>query len=255
MLGRMIDTHCHLDSCPLPDAVDTDLKAIVSVGTDAASCRRTVALAEQHKNVWAVLGVHPNSADEATAAAKAEIEALAAHPRVVGVGETGFDAYWDEVPLETQLEVFGWHVALAGRLDKPLVLHVRDKEGRETASAMARDAILAARHPKGILHCCNAHEGLVKAGLSLGWYVSFAGNLTYKNAKNLQAAARAVPEDRLLVETDSPYLAPEPRRGRRNVPANVRYTAAFLAELRGTDLARLEPILDANARTVYGLPQ
>lgn len=254
MLGRMIDTHCHLDACPLPDTVDADLKAIVSIGTDAASCRRTVALAEQHKNVWAVLGVHPNSADRATAAAKAEIESLAAHPRVVGVGETGFDAYWDEVPLETQLEVFGWHAALAGRLDKPLVLHVRDKGGQETASVMARNALLAAGHPKGILHCCNAHEGLLEAGLNLGWYVSFAGNLTYKSAQNLQAAARAVAEDRLLVETDSPYLAPEPKRGRRNVPANVRYTAAFLAELRGTDLARLEPILDENARTVYGLP-
>ena len=250
----MIDTHCHLDSCSVPEAVDDGLTAIVSIGTDAASCRRTVALTEQHPTVWAALGVHPNSADEATAETRAVIAALAAHPRVVGVGETGFDDYWDKVPLEVQLEVFFWHAELAKRLDKPLVLHVRDKPQQESASVMARDAILKAGHPKGILHCCNAHEGLVEAGLALGWYVSFAGNLTHKSAKNLQAAARALPEDRLLVETDSPYLAPEPKRGRRNVPANVRYTAAFLAELRGTDLARLEPILDCNARTVYGLP-
>lgn len=255
MLERMIDTHCHLDSCSVPEAVDARLSAIVSVGTDAASCRRTVALTEQHESVWAALGVHPNSADEATAEARAAIETLAAHPRVVGVGETGFDDYWDKVPLELQLEVFFWHAELAKRLGKPLVLHVRDKPQQETASVMARDAILKAGHPKGILHCCNAHEGLVKAGLELGWHVSFAGNLTYKSAKNLQAEARTLPEDRLLVETDSPYLAPEPKRGRRNVPANVFHTAAFLAELRGTSLERLEPILDRNARTVYGLPR
>ncbi len=125
--------------------------------------------------------------------------------------------------------------------------------GQEDASLAARDAISQAGHTQGILHCCNGHEGLVEAGLELGWYVSFAGNLTYKSAKNLQTAAKLVPEERLLVETDSPYLSPEPRRGRPNVPANVRYTAAFLAELRVT-LARLEPVLDANARQVYGLP-
>ena len=250
----MTDTHCHLDACDIPDAVDPGLAAIVSVGTDEASCRRTLELAETFENVWAVLGVHPNSADEATPALRAEVEALAEHPKVVGIGETGFDTYWDEVSLEVQREVFFWHAELAARLYKPLVLHVRDKQGQETASLAARDALLKAGYTKGILHCFNAHEGLLEAGLGLGWYVSFAGNLTYKSAKNLQAAARTIPEDRLLVETDSPYLSPEPKRGRRNVPSNVRYTAAFLAELRGIDLAGLEPILDANARRVYNLP-
>ena len=250
----MIDAHCHLDTCADPAAVDTGLSAIVSVGTDPASCRATLALAEQHPHVWAVLGVHPNSADKATPKARGEIEGLAEHAKVVGVGETGFDNYWDDVALETQQEVFFWHAALAKRLQKPLVLHVRDKQNQDVASRLARDAILEAGHPQGILHCFNAHGGLLEAGLELGWYVSFAGNLTYKSAKNLQAAAKLIPEARLLVETDSPYLSPEPRRGRRNVPANVRYTAAFLAELRGTDLEEFETILDANARAVYGLP-
>lgn len=249
----MMDTHCHLDSVEDPDAVDSALAAIVSVGTDEESCQKTLLLAEQHENVWAVLGVHPNSADEATPVVRAEIERLAEHPRVVGIGETGFDDYWDK-PLVPQREAFFWHASLARRLQKPLVLHVRDKQGQETASAMARDAILAAGHPQGILHCFNAHEGLLQAGLDLGWYVSFAGNLTYKSARNLHTAAKRVPEERLLIETDSPYLSPEPKRGRRNVPANVRYTAAFLAELRGVTLEALEPTLDANARTVYGLP-
>jgi len=250
----MTDTHCHLDSCPEPGAADPALAAIVSVGTDVASCRRTLELAEQHENVWAVLGVHPNSADEATPVLRTEIERLAEHPKVVGVGETGFDDYWDKMALETQLEVFFWHASLAERLGKPLVLHVRDKQQQETGSRLAARAITEAGHPQGILHCFNGHEGLLEAGLELGWHVSFAGNLTYKSARAIQAAARTVPEDRLLVETDSPYLSPEPKRGRRNVPANVRYTAAFLAELRGTSLERLEPVLDANARAVYGLP-
>lgn len=254
MLEVMIDTHCHLDSCTDPEAADPTLAAIVSIGTDATSCRKTLELAEQHANVWAVLGVHPNSAGEATPAARAEIEGLAAHPKVVGVGETGFDAYWDEVPLERQLEVFHWHADLAKRLGKPLVLHVRDKQGQETASKMARDALLEVGHPQGILHCFNGHEGLLEVGLGLGWYVSFAGNLTYKSARNLQAAAKRIPLERLLVETDSPYLSPEPKRGRRNLPAHVRYTAAFLAELRGVTSEVLEPTLDRNARAVYGLP-
>lgn len=250
----MIDTHCHLESdTPNSDAL-AGLSAAVSVGTNLESCRRTLELAEAYPRVWAVLGVHPNSANEATLETKGAIERLCEHPKVVGIGETGFDTYWDEVSLQVQQDAFGWHAELAKRLKKPLVLHVRDKRGQEDASLAAKDAVLRAGHAQGILHCCNGHEGLVQAGLDLGWYVSFAGNLTYKSAKNLQAAAKLVPEERLLVETDSPYLSPEPRRGRPNVPANVRYTAAFLAELRGVTLGGLEAVLDANARRVYDLP-
>ena len=250
----MIDTHCHLESDSLTDDALAGLSAAVSVGTNLERCRRTLGLAEAHPQVWAVLGVHPNSADEATLETRRLIEGLCEHPKVVGIGETGFDTYWDEVALHVQQDGFFWDAELAIRLLIPLVLHVRDKGGREDASLAARDAILQAGHAQGILHCCNGHEGLIKAGLELGWYVSFAGNLTYKSAKNLQAAAQLVPEERLLVETDSPYLSPEPRRGRPNIPANVRYTAAFLAELRGVTLRGLEALLDANARRVYGLP-
>lgn len=250
----MIDTHCHLDSSQDPDAADPSLAAIMSVGTDLTSCQNTLKLCDDYPNVWAVLGVHPNSADEATPKTRNGIEALLAHPKVVGIGETGFDAYWDTVPLATQREVFFWHAGLATERRKPLVLHVRDKQNQETAALMACDALLEAGHTQGILHCFSGHERLLAVGLELGWYVSFAGNLTYKSAKNLQEAAKKVPLERLLVETDSPYLSPEPKRGRPNVPARVRYTAAFLAELRGLSLEVLEPVLDANAREVYGLP-
>lgn len=253
MLKRMTDSHCHLDACDDPHrAADPELRALVSIGTDLESNQRTLALAERYPNVWAALGVHPNSAGEATREVRSRIEALSAHPKVVAVGETGFDTYWDRVPLAVQREVFFWHADLAAKARKPLILHVRDKQQQETASQEAATCLLEVGHRQGILHCFNGHQELLDAGLELGWYVSFAGNLTYKNA-DLQAAAQRVPAERLLVETDSPYLTPHPKRGERNVPANVRYTAAFLAELRGLSLSALEKLTDDNAARVYGL--
>jgi len=249
----MTDTHCHLDYCDDPEgAADADLAAIVSVGTTLERCRTTLRLSERFPNVWAALGIHPNDAHEATSVqVREEIETSAAHPKVVGIGETGFDTYWDRVPLEVQRESFFWQASLAKRLGKPLILHVRDPQNREDASLEAAASILEAGHAQGILHCFNGHEGLLGAGLELGWYVSFAGNLTYRSAKAIREAARRVPKDRLLVETDSPYLTPEPKRGARNVPANVRLTAAVLAELRGMSLGEVEALTDANARRVY----
>ena len=252
----MIDTHCHLDYCEDPErAIDAPLDAIVSVGTTLERCKRTLQLAERFEHVWAAVGIHPNDVEEASEnLIREQIEDLARHPKVVAIGETGVDTYWDKHPVEVQRESFRWQAELAKRLDKPLVLHVRDKRGLEDASLEATDLITEAAHPKGILHCFNGHEGLLEAGLALGWHVSFAGNLTYKNAKEIQAAATRVPRERLLVETDSPYLTPQAKRGERNVPANVRLTAQFLAELRGESLASLEEVTDANARRVYGLP-
>lgn len=252
----MIDTHCHLDRCEDPDAAkDNDLRAMVTIGTDPERCRRAVAMAEADPRVWAAVGLHPNDASLVTdGEATREVARLATHERVVGIGETGFDTHWDRESLERQRDAFDWHADLARRLDKPLILHVRDRQGDERASLAAAEAVRAAGHRRGILHCFGGHEDLLRAGLELDWMVSFAGNLTYKNAEPLRAAALLVPLDRLLVETDSPFLAPEPRRGRRNVPANVTYTAERLAEVRGIASAELEPVLDANAERVYGLP-
>ncbi len=256
MLKSMTDSHCHLTSCADPHgAVDPSLRAIVSVGTDLESGERTLELAQHHPNVWAAIGVHPNSAGEATPEVRARIEALCAHPKVVAIGETGFDTYWDAVSLETQREVFFWHAELAASQQKPLILHVRDKQGEETASQEAARCVAEAGHKKGILHCFNGHQELLEVGLGLGWYVSFAGNVTYKNAQRLQEAAERVPEARLLTETDSPYLSPEPKRGRRNLPAHVRYTADFLARLRGLEPETLERLTDENAARVYELAE
>lgn len=250
----MIDSHCHLDSCASEEAVDPTLNAIITIGTDFASCERNLALAEKHPNVYAALGVHPNSVGEAFAQDKDKIAALYPHPKAVGVGETGFDSYWNKVSLEAQEGAFDWHAEEASRHHMPLILHVRDAQNSRTASARAVAALKRSRPEAGILHCYNGDLELLETALGLGWYVSFAGNLTYKSAKNLQDAVKQIPVDRLLVETDSPYLSPEPKRGRANKPAHVRYTAAFLAQLLGVALQGLEPQLDLNAKTVYNLP-
>ncbi|HEX7021238.1 MAG TPA: TatD family hydrolase [Trueperaceae bacterium] len=252
----MIDSHCHLDYCDDPDAAaDPQLRAIVSVGTTVERSRCTLALAERHANVYAAVGIHPNDArDAADPSVRAAIEELARHPKVVAIGETGFDYYWDSVPPDLQLQSFRWQARLAQELGKPLILHVRDKQHQDEASREAARRITEAGHHQGVLHCFNGDEGLLRAGLDLGWMVSFAGNLTYKSARNLQEAASSIPAERLLVETDSPYLTPVPKRGQRNTPANVRLTARFLAELRDLDASELEASTDANAVRVFGLP-
>lgn len=251
----MIDSHCHLDYCAEPDeAAKADLKAMVTVGTNLERCKRSLMLAESYPHVWAALGIHPNNASDAqNQDIRAEIENLVKHAKVVAVGETGFDTYWDDEDLASQTESFFWQVDLARRLDKALILHVRDKDNQEDASLQALQCLKEANYSKGILHCFNGHKRLLETGLELGWLVSFAGNLTYKKATELHEAARWIPQDKLLLETDSPFLAPIPQRGKKNQPAFVRYTAAFLAELRGESSAEVEAYTDANAIGIYGL--
>lgn len=252
----MTDSHCHLDYCDDPAAAaDPGLAAIISVGTTLTRCHATVVLAEQHANVWAAVGIHPNDAYEAQdAQVRAEIAALARHPKVVAIGETGFDHYWDKVAPEVQRASFYWHAELAAALDKPLILHVRDKPNGTSAADEAAACLREVGYRRGVLHCFNGHPALLEAGLALGWLVSFAGNLTYPNAKALQATAKALPSEQLLIETDSPFMAPVPKRGQRNVPANVRYTAAYLAALRGEPLTAVEAYTDANAVRLFKLP-
>jgi TatD DNase family protein len=249
----MIDSHCHLDYCDNPEqATDPTLRAMVSIGTNLERCHNTLRLAETLPNVWAAVGIHPNNASDAKSLQiRQAIENLATHPRVVGIGETGFDAYWDDETLQTQAESFLWQANLARSLDKPLILHVRDKQNHEEASLMACKMLEEANYSKGILHCFNGHQKLLDIGLELGWMVSFAGNLTYKKATELQEAARKLPKHKLLVETDSPFLAPIPKRGQKNQPAYVRYTAAFLADLRGETIEEVETYTDENAKRIF----
>lgn len=251
----MIDSHCHLDRCEDQDlAADPTLVALVTVGTDLNRSHAALAAARKYPNVFAAVGVHPNDASKAQQPEERQgIEELASDPLVVAIGETGFDRYWENETPEAQQAAFEWQADLAARHDKALILHVRDKEGSSLAHDAARHAILTAGHRRGVLHCFSGTERLLEAGLELGWMVSFAGNLTYKSAEKLRCMAADIPEDRLLVETDAPYLAPVPNRGKRNLPGWVRFTAQALADARGVSIEHLEPVLDANARTLYGL--
>lgn len=252
----MIDTHCHLDRLDDPLAgISGDLAALVTVGTGPESNSRALEFAAQHPTVWAAVGIHPGSAAEAgRPEVRDTLRQQARGPRVVAIGETGFDTHWDATQLPEQLYSFTFQAELAAELDLPLILHVRDARDTRDASAAACRALEEAGHGKGVLHCFNGDEELLHTGLELGWYVSFAGNVTYPGAEELRAAARQVPRGRLLVETDSPFLTPVPLRGRPNVPANVRHTAAFLAELSGVPLPELEAVLDENARRLFRLP-
>lgn len=252
----MTDSHCHLDRLEDPAAgVDPDLKAIVTVGTSPARNDAAIALAASHPNVWAVVGIHPGDAElAADADVLDEVRRQARQPRVVGIGETGFDTHWEADKLREQQLAFDFQAELAAELDLPLVLHVRDRQGGRTASEAACLALANAGWRRGVLHCFNGDAELLELGLELGWYVSFAGNVTYKNATILQEAASEIPPERLLLETDSPYLAPVPKRGRRNTPAYVWHTAAFVADLRGIAPEELERATDANAARLFGLP-
>ncbi|HEX7003011.1 MAG TPA: TatD family hydrolase [Trueperaceae bacterium] len=249
----MTDSHCHLDSCDDPAAAaDPSLAALVTVGTSVESNERSLRLAATIANVWAAVGIHPNDAgDAADEGVRDRVEEQARGHKVVAVGETGFDTHWDRETLASQRAAFEWHAGLAIELDLPLILHVRDRQGSDEASSEASRAIREAGHRRGVLHCCNGNQPLLETALELDWLVSFAGNLTYPSAEPLREAARLVPLDRLMVETDSPYLAPAPKRGKRNLPTFVRHTAERLAQVRGETLERIEECTDANARRFY----
>ena len=254
----MIDSHCHLDYIEDPGAALTELglTGVVCIGASPEHARSAVALAETYPQVWATVGIHPtDAAGHDTPEARTELEALALHPRVVGIGESGLDDYWAQDVRGEQQAAFEWQLDLAGRLGKPLVIHTRDRQGQESAHLGVIETLRRWPQTQAILHCFSGHRGLLEAGLERGDYFGFAGNLTYKTAHGIQAAAREVPLDRLLIETDTPFLAPVPKRGKPNRPGYVRHTLEFLAGLRGMDAAELERVTDENARRVYGLGQ
>ena len=248
----MIDTHAHLDACAEPAdellarARGAGVDRIVSVGSGLDSCRETLAIAGRHDSVFAALGIHPHQAAEPDAMRVDELRELLADERAVAVGETGLDFYRDYAPRERQRELFGRQLELAAELGKTVVVHTR-AASEETAAALEPCAGTV------VLHCFSAPE-LLPVALERGYFLSFAGNVTYPKAEDLREAARAVPGERLLAETDSPYLAPQPRRGRPNEPANVVHTIAALAEARGENASELAARLDANASAAFGLP-
>ena len=239
----MIDTHAHLgDDAPevLARARAAGVTRVIDVATTIAAARVTLARADEEDGVYGCLGVHPHEAAEP--GDLDELRELLAHPRAVAVGETGLDYYRDYAPHDAQAQLFDRQLALAREAGKPVVIHTRAADEDTRTRLLQHDGVV-------ILHCFSS-PNLLDAALERDWYISFAGNVTYKNAYDLRSAARRVPADRLLAETDSPYLAPQPVRGKRNEPAYVVHTYDFLAELHG-EAIRAQIV--ANAEAVFGL--
>lgn len=251
----MFDSHCHLTDAKFAGEVSAVLQraraagvhGVVTIASDAADAERALHLAQAHADVWCSAGIHPHAAGAATAEDLARVRALLAQERVVAVGETGLDYHYDNSPRDVQRARFRWHIEVAAEVGKPVVVHSREAEA-DTVAAI-RDAPAGTR---GILHCFSAGEALLRAGLEAGWYISFAGPVTFKRFTD-EALLRAVPDDRLLIETDSPYLAPVPHRGRRNEPALLAHTCAAVARLRGVAPGALAAVVERNARACYGL--
>ena len=248
----MTDTHAHLDACAEPAkelvrrARAAGVERIVSIGSGLDSCRETLAIAAGQEGVFASLGIHPHQAGEPDANRLDELKELLHDERAVAVGETGLDFYRDYAPRERQRALFERQLELATELGKPVVVHTR-AASEETA------ALLEPFTGTVVLHCFSAPE-LLEVALERGYYLSFAGNVTYPKAEDLREAARQVPGDRLLAETDSPYLSPQARRGRPNEPANVVHTVGMLAEARGEEASALAAQLDDNAAAAFALP-
>jgi TatD DNase family protein len=248
----VIDSHCHLDTCKPPDgelverARAVGVRRIATVGMNEASIERALATANAHEEVVAIVGRHPNEAEGFQDHDIEPIDRAADDPRVRAIGETGLDYYRDYAPRSDQMRAFESQVALAKRRGLPLVIHTRSAED-DTFGVLREQA----EGVTVIMHCFSA-PGRVDECVERGWLCSFAGNVTYPKASDLQAAARDVPDDLLLVETDAPYLSPQHVRGKPNEPANVVRTAEYVAELRGTTYADLESAVERNAARVFG---
>lgn len=256
----LFDTHAHLDEDAFSQDVDeviaraiaSGVTGMLAVATTVESSRTTIALAARVPQVFASVGIHPNYAAQAKPGDWEAIEELASSPKVVAIGETGLDRYWDHTPFDVQLDYFRRQMDLAKRLDLPFIVHCREAEP-DVVTALREAA--GAGQLKGIMHSFCGGRATLDAALELGLHISFAGMLTFKKNAELRELAKSVPLDRLLVETDSPYLAPQPQRGKRNEPAFVKHTAECLAEVHGKMLDEMAAITTANAKRLFGLPE
>ncbi len=249
----MIDSHTHLDLCGVPpaelveDAASNGVTRMLTVGITAAASRHALDLADQFPQVYVAVGCHPNEATGFDDPQKAELHALAKHRKCVAIGETGLDYYRDRAPRADQRKAFAAQIELARELDKPVVIHTR---AAEDDTLQALDEL--AGGVRAVLHCFSMPSRLEECLAHEDWWISFAGNVTYPKAQDLREAARQVPENRLLVETDAPFLAPQTHRGRPNRPAYVVDTAQVLADERGVSYPALEAAVGSSAAALFG---
>lgn len=257
----LIDTHCHLADpklrgdldAVLERAAQAEIATIVAVGAISSieTDRLTVEIAESHLNVYAAVGVHPHDAKDCDADRLAQLRELARSHKVVAIGESGLDFHYMHSPADAQERALTAHLALAAEMDLPIVIHCRDAE--ERIVAIVRETGIPPRG--GVIHCFTGNASAAKQFVALGFHISFSGILTFKSAREIREAAALVPDDRMMVETDAPYLAPEPYRGKRNEPAFVRRTLEALAATRGADPDRVAALVSENARRFFRLPE
>jgi TatD DNase family protein len=249
----MIDTHCHLEMDPfegdrdnvIKRAREAGLEALLTIGSDFESNKGAVALAEEYDDIFAVVGLHPHDAKDFTPEVFNQIKIWAAHRKVVAIGEIGLDYHYDYSPREIQRSVFRQLLDYAKETGLPVVIHSR--EAKEDTLGILKDSGIG----QGVMHCFSGDRDTAERALAMGLYISFAGPVTFKNASGLQEIAKIIPDERLLVETDAPFLAPVPVRGKRNEPAFVVHTARFLAELRGVSLEDIDRITTINAKRLF----
>jgi len=255
-LPTLVDTHSHLDqeefdvdrADVVARAVEAGVRQMIAVGCTAASSAAALKLAADFDAVYAAVGIQPNYCAQAAPDDWGRILALAERPKVVAIGETGLDRYWDYAPFDVQQDYFDRHLRLAQRLDLPVVIHTRESDA--DVVAMLREA--AERGPlRGVMHSFTGTAETAAECVALGMYISFAGMVTFKKSEALRAVAATIPADRILVETDSPYLAPQPFRGKRNEPAHVVHTARCLAEVRGMTVAAFARQTTENAQRLF----
>jgi TatD DNase family protein len=255
MTALLVDSHCHLDYSPMADdllgtlarARTAGVGTLLTIGTKLREFPKIRAIAEAHENIFCSVGVHPHEAENEQTDARALID-LAKHPKVVGIGESGLDYYYDKSPRDRQQENFRAHIRAASETGLPLIVHTRDAEA-DTASILVNAQ--GAGPLKGVLHCFTSSRQLADKALEFGFYISISGIVTFKNAEDLRETIRHVPLERLLVETDSPYLAPVPMRGKSCEPAYVAHTAAKVAELKGVSREELARVTSANFFTLF----
>jgi TatD DNase family protein len=250
----LVDSHCHLDfadSAAEREAIISRARAagvdtMLTISTRLDEFDAVRVIAEAHAGIWCSVGVHPHEAKDHTELSPQKLVTLAAHPKVVGIGETGLDFHYDLSPRDIQEQVFRAHIAASRESGLPLIIHARQAD-REVAWILEKE-----RPPPGVMHCFSSGRALADAALALGFYISISGIVTFRNAEELRVIVHDLPLERLLIETDAPYLAPVPYRGKRNEPAYVAATAAAVAELKGIDLQDLAAITSANFFRLFG---
>ena len=253
----LVDSHCHLDYFSQPGeqaeiiarAVAAGVAEMVTIGVTLAQSREAIAIAEAYDNVWACVGIHPNHAADVLPVVESEALAkLAAHPKVIGIGESGLDYFYDKAPKDVQEQNFRANIRAARLAGLPICIHARDAD-TDIARILREER--AGGHFDFLLHCFSSTRQLAEAAMEMGGYFSFSGILTFPKGENVREVAAMVPADKILVETDSPYLAPAPYRGKRNEPAYTGFTAAKLAEVRGLTPAALADLTTRNFRTLF----